>query len=322
MGREVSVVLIAWNSERWLARCLESLAAQKVDGGTIRLVAIDNASGDRSAAILESASPAVMIRNEENVGFSRAANQGIAASTGDWVLFLNPDVRLEPGYIEHCVRALESAGPRFGSATGTLYRAVGDAMQASSRLDTRGIRMTKSGRHLDITDPLPPVSEEAAEVFGPSGAAAIYRRGCLDDLAIGGEIFDEDFFAYREDADLAWRARLFGWRSLHVPEAIGYHVRRVTPEVRSSLPPEINLHSVKNRFLLRIKNEGAYLAFRHALWELSRDIIVLAATFTVERSSLPAWRWLWQHRRRVLEKRRMVQSRRVVSDREIARWFR
>jgi GT2 family glycosyltransferase len=237
------------------------------------------------------------------------------------VLFLNPDVRLETGYIEECVSALEAAGERFGSATGTLYRATPEEMRPLPIIDSTGIRMTRSGRHFDIAAPPPPRGSGPREVFGVSGAAAVYRRRCLEHLAVAGEIFDEDFFAYREDADLAWRARLFGWKSIHVPEAIAYHVRRVTPEVRRELPEEINMHSVKNRFLLRLKNEGSALALRHAPWELSRDLTVAIATLTVERSSLPAWGWLWRNRARVLRKREEIQRRRVVTDRELLPWF-
>ena len=163
--------------------------------------------------------------------------------------------------------------------------------------------------------------KEPIEVFGVSGAAAMYRMSFLRDVAIGGEIFDEDFFAYREDADLAWRGRLLGWRAMCEPAAVAHHVRRVTPDARRELPPEINLHSVKNRFLLRMKNEGWCLALRNAPFELTRDLVVLAAALTVERTSLPAFAWLWRNRARVFAKRREIQLRRKVSDRQIARWF-
>src|SRR5207253_8400481 len=144
----------------------------------------------------------------------------------------------------------------------------------------------------------------------------------INDVTINDEYFDEDFFAYREDADVAWRRRLFGWRALYVPEAIAYHVRTVTPERRRSLPAAINMHSVKNRFLLRLKNEGFYLALRNAPFELTRDLVVIAAVLTIERTSLPAFRWLWLNRARILAKRREIQRRRKVSDRDLARWFR
>ena len=81
------------------------------------------------------------------------------------------------------------------------------------------------------------------------------------------------------------------------------------------------MHSVKNRFLLRMKNEGAYLAIRNAPFELARDAAVLAAALTVERTSFPAFAWLRENRRRTLEKRREVQRRRTVSDRRLAEWF-
>ena len=67
----------------------------------------------------------------------------------------------------------------------------------------------------------------------------------MEDIALNGEYFDNDFFAYREDADLAWRAQLYGWRCLYTPKAIAYHVRHVLPEKRSALPALINMHRSK-----------------------------------------------------------------------------
>ena len=82
----------------------------------------------------------------------------------------------------------------------------------------------------------------------------MFRRPFVEAVSVDGEFFDEDFFAFREDADLAWRAQLMGWKCLYVPSAVAWHVRRVTPERREQLPHEINWHSVKNRFLMRGKN--------------------------------------------------------------------
>lgn len=302
----VSVVLVTWNSAQYLRRCLDGFRRQTHQ--PVELIAIDNASGDDTLAMLEADT---IIRNDTNRGFSAAVNQGIAVARGEYVLLLNPDCFLQPEYIEHLVAALESK-PDFGSATGMLIRADG-----SDAIDTCGIRMTRTGRHLDITR-----LQNANEVFGVSGAAAMHRMSFLRDVAINGEVLDEDFFAYREDADLAWRGRLFGWRALYEPRAVAYHVRRVTPEARRALPAGINMHSVKNRFLLRLKNEGVYLALRNAPFELARDFIVLLAALTIERTSLPAFSWLWRNRARVLAKRRAIQQRRKVSDRELARWFR
>lgn len=331
MGREalngrgglVSVVLVTWNSARFLPRCLEGVAGQThVER---ELIVIDNASSDSSPALTGPLATR-LIRNDTNRGFSAAVNQGIAAAKGDFVLLVNPDCFLQPRYIAELVSALDAAGERFGMATGTLLQAEGEGIRPTGTIDSMGIRMTRTGRHLDIGQGLPAeeplVPANATEVFGVSGAAALYRMSFLRDVAAGGEIFDEDFFAYREDADLAWRGQLLGWRALHAPGAVAAHVRRVTPVRRGGLPAAINMHSVKNRFLLRLKNEGPRLALHNFPFELVRDAVAIGAALTVERSSLPAFGWLWRNRKRIIARRREIQSRRVVSDRELARWFR
>lgn len=296
----VSIVLVTWNSAQYLQRCLDGIRQQTHPD--TELIVVDNASTDGSADV-------ATIRNQTNCGFSAAVNQAIAVARGEFVQLVNPDCFLEPSYIATLLPVFDD--PRVGSATGKLLRANGEG------IDSMGIRMTRSGRHFDIDDP-----NVHGEVFGVSGAAAMHRMAFLRDVAVAGEIFDEDFFAYREDADLAWRGRLFGWKAVCEPRAIAHHVRRVTPEVRKSLPDAINMHSVKNRFLLRLKNQGAYLALRNAPFELFRDALVIGAALTIERSSLPALTWLWRNRKRVLARRREIQSRRKVSDRELARWFR
>ena len=313
MGRLVTVALVTWNSATWLRRCLDCIARQTHPD--IELIVVDNASVDESVSLV-SGMAARLIRNDTNRGFSVAVNQALAVAKGEFVQLVNPDAFLEPEYIAKLVSALDAAGPEFGMATGKLLQVDGDG------IDSLGIRMTRSGRHLDIDDDDTRRIRQVIEVFGVSGAAALYRMSFLHAVAIDGEIFDEDFFAFREDADLAWRGRVMGFRALYSPPAIGHHVRRVTPERRAQLPADINMHSVKNRFLLRLKNEGWYLAMRNAPFEIARDIVVIGAALTVERSSLPAFCWLWRNRRRILAKRRAIQSRRKVSDRELARWFR
>ena len=307
----VTIVVVTWNSAPFIDRCLTALRAQTYE--PVEVIIIDNASADDTVAICRRLRFEVH-RNDTNRGFSAAVNQAIARSRGDFVLLCNPDAFLDPGYVGELVAAM-TADEKIGSATGTLMREDG------SGIDTAGIYMTRSGRHFDITSRRW-TSVEVREVFGVSGAAGMYRTAFLKDVTINGEIFDEDFFAYREDADIAWRGRLFGWKAVHVPAATGRHVRRVTPERRRELPADINMHSVKNRFLLRLKNEGWSLAFINLPWEIGRDILVIGATLTIERSSLPAFTWLWKNFGRVWAKRRAIQQRRRVSDLMLAKWFR
>lgn len=319
MGRVASILLVTWKSAQYLPRCLAGIARQTYPH--LELVHVDNDSQDDAAARVRSAFPsAAQAINALNRGFAAAVNQAVKLSRGEFVFLVNPDAYLEPDYVTNIIQAFGRSGKEFGMATGTLIRARGYEIERTNEIDSMGIRMTRSGRHLDIT--APGARRPATEPFGVSGAAAAYKRAFIDDVSIDGEFLDEDFFAYREDADVAWRGRLFGWRALHVPEAVAYHVRRVTPERRRDLPPEINMHSVKNRFLLRLKNEGVWLALRNAPFELTRDLAVIGAALTIERSSLPAFGWLWRNRKRILAKRRAVQQRRKVSDRQLAEWFR
>src|SRR2546430_5993488 len=132
----------------------------------------------------------------------------------------------------------------------------------------------------------------------------------LENVSINGQYFDEDFFAYREDADLAWRCRLLGWNSIYVPAAVAKHRRRVTPERRSELPKAINYHSVKNRFLLRLNNMTAQL-YRRDFWPITkRDLVVIGFVLLREWSSLPAVFYIVRHFPRLLKKRRIIQSKR------------
>ena len=340
----LSIILVTWNSAPFLPRCLAGITGQSWPQSRpdVEVIVVDNASADGSAAIIRSALPqARLIVNDENRGFAAGVNQGVRAAGGDFVLLCNPDAYLEPDYATRLTAALEGAGPSFGMAGGKLFRGEGHEIRRTDVVDTKGIRMTRSGRHFDIGQgsrdgdddrglirlPAPQQSETTSkeqplfECFGVSGAAPLYRRVFIDDVTMADELLDEDFFAYREDADLSWRGQLFGWRALHVPDAVGVHVRTVTPARRRQLPASINMHSVKNRFLLRLKNEGLYLALRNGVFEITRDLVAIGASLTIERTSLPAFKWLWKNRRRMLAKRREIQRRRRVPDRELTKWF-
>jgi GT2 family glycosyltransferase len=190
-------------------------------------------------------------------------------------------------------------------------------------VDSTGIYFTPMLRHLDRgsqeIDNGHYVSHEY--VFGATAAAALYRRAMIEDISILGEFFDRDFFVYREDADVAWRAQLMGWRCLYTPQARGYHVRNVLPGNRRALPSEINMHSVKNRFLMRIKNITWDLYRRNWFSITSRDIVVVGACLIREHSSLKAFWHLYRNWSSVMEKRQEIMRRRRVKDEYIAGWF-
>jgi GT2 family glycosyltransferase len=314
--------VVTYNSGRFIRRCLESVLAQ--DYPDVEIVVIDNASTDGTIDLLEQFEDRCrIVYNDTNIGFAAAQNQAIGLSSGDWVLALNPDVLLLPDFI----RALVSAGAadkRAGTVCGKLLTLTASFdIPEKPRVDSTGIFFTPMLRHLDRG------SQEVDNghylqheyVFGATAAAALYRRKMIDDIAIDGEFFDPDFFVYREDADVAWRAQLLGWRCIYTPHARGYHVRTVLPGNRHALPPEINMHSVKNRFLMRIKNITPDVYRRNLFSITARDIVVLGCCLLREHSSLKAFWYLGRNWSRTFAKRRQIMQRRRVSDEYMASWF-
>ena len=310
---KVSVHIVTFNSADDIEACLESLRRQTLPDFRIRV--FDNASTDATIEKLKPADAGI-IRSAVNTGFSKAHNVLIRDSQSEYVLVLNPDTILRPDFIETLVHGLDSR-PDAGSAGGKLLRLD------NITLDSTGIIMLRSQRHLDRGAGQPDAGQfdRPEDIFGPSAAAAMYRRTALDDACVLDEYFDEDFFAYREDADLAWRLRLLGWNSIYVPSAVAQHRRRVTPERRSQLPPMINYHSVKNRFLLRLNNMTPDL-YRRDFWRITgRDVMVASYVLLREWSSAPALAYVVRHWQRLWRKRRLIQSRVRVRPGELARWF-
>jgi GT2 family glycosyltransferase len=310
---KVAVNVVTFNSGEDIATCLESLGHQTFHD--FRIHVLDNASTDDTIKAL-SDFDLDLIRSQSNTGFARAHNDLIRSYPAEYVLVLNPDAVLNPDFLERIVGALE-ARPDAASATGKLLRLD------RKTLDSTGIIMLRNQRHLDrgADETDRGQFDKPEDVFGPSGAAALYRWKALQDVAIDGQFFDEDFFAYREDADLAWRCRLMGWTSIYVPSAVALHRRRVTPERRSQLSTLINFHSVKNRFLLRLNNMTRSLYVRDFLWISMRDAAVVGYVLVREWTSLGALLYVIRNLPRLWKKRRVIQSRKRIEGPELDRWF-
>lgn len=318
----VAVTIVTFNSARFIAQCLQYVFEQ--DYPALEVVVVDNASSDGTRTILRQFElRAKVVYNERNVGFAAGQNQAMGLSKGDWFLVLNPDVRLEPNFVSLLTAAGE-ADATVGSVGGKLLGMAPDlTVPEEPVFDSTGIFFTPNLRHFDRGSQIADHGqyEQFEYVFGATGAACLYRRIMMDDIALNGEYFDADFFAYREDADLAWRAQLYGWKCLYSPMAVAYHVRHVLPEKRSSLPALINMHSVKNRWLMRIKNITADLYLRHFFAITVRDALVIAGCLLREFSSLQGffivarlWGNTWAKRRVIMQKRR-------VTNEYMATWF-
>jgi GT2 family glycosyltransferase len=318
----VSILITTYNSARLLERCLESLLQQVYK--PLEVIVIDNASSDGTRELLASAGPGITVMyNDTNIGFAAAQNQAARLAQGSWLLSLNPDVVLSPDFVAKAVEC-GNLDPKIGVVCGKLLRWMpNENPEFTQIIDSTGIYFLPNLRHLDRGSGEPDHGQfqQMEYVFGATGAAALYRRSMVDDVLVHGEFFDEQFFAYREDADLAWRAQLMGWRCLYIPEAVGWHVRRVTPERRSELPTEINWHSIKNRFLMRAKNISFPLYARYFLPVTMRDLQVIGYCLFVDRRLASALTAVWKSRRELRRKRLVVQSRRTISDAELSAWF-
>ncbi len=219
MTERIAVIIVNWNGLDYLQTCLSALLVQTEIA--FETLVIDNGSTDGSVQWLQSTYPQVqLIRNSENRGFAEANNQGIRATQGEYVVLLNNDALPSPGWVVSLVAAADS-NPCVGMVASQIRLA-----HAPDRLDSAGIEVDVLGiawnRHWGA-----PVAAEPStplEVFGPSAAAALYRREMLEEIGL----FDERYFAYYEDVELAWRARRAGWRCLYVPAACVLHIHSAT----------------------------------------------------------------------------------------------
>jgi len=318
----VSVTIVTWNSAQYLGECFASLERQ--DYCVLEVIVVDNASTDDTRSLLRQVeSRWRVIYNDRNVGFAAGQNQAIRASTGTRVLCLNPDVVLSPDFVSQLVAAGE-AHPEAGSLCGKLLRwDPASQRHKTNVIDSTGIYFTRSMRHLDrgAEERDSGQYDRAQYVFGASGAAVMFRREFIEAVSVEGEFFDEEFFAFREDADLAWRAQVMGWKCLHIPAAVAWHVRRVTPERRRDLPLVINWHSVKNRFLMRGKNASGWLCWRLFFPVAWRDLMTIGYALVRDWRMVSALVYPLGAYRSIRRKRAIIQSGRRVSDRDLLWWF-
>ena len=321
-GTTVCVSIVAYNNRRYIRRCLDAVLAQR--GARFEVVVVDNASTDGAREILEKYRGRLrLIYNRSNIGFAAAQNQAIHSTGADWVLTLNPDVLMLPGFIRGLLEAGEM-DPGAGAVCGKLLSIGAGFRPLKERLiDSTGLYFTPEMRHFDRGwhESDGERFDHVEYVFGASGAAALYRRRMIEDVSWNGAFFDPDFFSYREDADVAWRSQLLGWRCIYTPAAEAYHVRSVVPGNRRAVAPAINMHSVKNRFLLRIKNATPALYRRYWLAATLRDLLVVAGCVAYEPRSLEAFWRLALCFKGALRWRREIMSRRCVEDDALARWF-
>lgn len=342
MINDVTVQIVSFNSKDCINRCIASVCNQSFKNLNIYL--IDNASIDGT---LENANldkigmfpvELTILRNPINLGFSAAHNQGFRLSVSKYVLVLNPDVILTPTFIEELVKYLE-CDPQAGAACGKLLRLSLEG-QPTEIIDSSGLIMHKNrrGRDRGQGEFDRGQYDKQEYIFGSTGAAVLYRREMLEDIKVKigvnspprpevnpestAEYFDESFFAYKEDIDLAWRAQLRGWKCVYVPSAIAYHARGWQPGKRDKIPRFIQTLSFRNRYLMLLKNEEWENFIIHLpqiiLFEtFSLFYVLFRAPFLIK-----GWFDALRLLRTTLQKRKQIMASKKLYARELRKWFR
>lgn len=308
---DISVIVINWNGERFLDKCLAALRAQTC--APHQIILVDNGSSDRSLAIVGTKYPeVVVVPLNENTGFAGGANRGAAAATGEWLVFLNNDAFAEPDWLAHIADGIRRF-PEYASFSSCqisdsdpgVLDGAGDIYHCSGMAWRRGNNQR--------------VAEQwrtEAEIFGPCAAAGAYRASVFN--ACGG--FDEDYFCYFEDVDLAFRMRLRGFRSGYLPLARVRHVGSGTKGRRSDFS---RYYGHRNLVWTYLKNMPAGLFWRYLPFHLAFNMASLllisvagqpAVIFRAKRDAV-------LRIREVLAKRRAIQQQRVASAGDLRPWI-
>lgn len=215
MKKTTTVIIPNYNGIKFLDTCLDSLRGQTYKGFDILFV--DNGSTDGSVEWLRDheAENVRVIYLDHNIGFSGAVNKGIRASATKFVLLLNNDVKCDPHFVGALVRAIAQAPNVFSVASRMIQ------MYHPDKLDSTGDLYTVLGWAVNRgTGESTDKYRRTTEVFSACAGAAIYRRSAFDRIGF----FDEMHFAYLEDIDIGYRARIAGYRNIYCPKAVVYHV--------------------------------------------------------------------------------------------------
>ncbi|MAE62813.1 MAG: hypothetical protein CMJ18_00955 [Phycisphaeraceae bacterium] len=258
--RDLSAIVVTLGDDPRVHQCLEALAAAW-PSAHLQLVLVENgAQGPAPPLPIE---PAVRLRRAANPGFAQAVNEGLAVSTGDLILTLNPDARVEADAVATAVRTLDGES----GAGAVAFRLV---RPGATLLDSAGIRLglIRRARDRGMGQPASGQFLERADVDAACMACALFDPAALHDARDGaGEILDSRYFAYKEDVDLGWRLRRAGYRIVYEPAAVAEHQRGWREGERKAIPRRLRVLSLRNRWFTILKNESPLSLFlRMALY--------------------------------------------------------
>lgn len=302
----VSIIVVNWNGLAFLDECLSALSRQTYKNREI--IFVDNASSDQSIRFVKENFPAIqVVQLNENTGFTGGNRAGLLTARGELIALINNDTRAADTWLESLVRPM-TEDQRIGICASKLI------IDRTDRIDSAGDGITTAGvgfkRGLS-KDKSFYVEQEL--VFGACAAAVLYRRAMLREVGF----LDEDFFLNDEDTDLNFRARLFGWNCVYVPDAVVHH--KVNSSIGRLSDMAVYYHT-RNLEFVWIKNMPTALMLRFAHHKLIQE---LGAFFYL---CMRHWKWApffrakrdaMQMMPRIWSKRKEIQRRRRVSNRAI-----
>jgi hypothetical protein len=287
MNPRVTVVLLNWNGQQHVHRCLEHVLKQTY--APIEVIVVDNGSTDGSIEAIRMRYPNLYyIVNDRNLGFAGGMNQGIEAATGDFVIPLNQDVCMHDEFVEHCVRrAMEDQ--RIGAIGGRVFAWIGDELTFQVR---RG-----EGEDYVLRKRFQSYAGNRVEgekwTFGASGSFPFFRKAMLDDVKqVSGDYYDEAFETGWEDLDLFFRMHLRGWKCLFLPEAYGWHVGSGSVGGRDtffSKDVAYQTRILRNRYFVIAKNLPAATLLRLSPYIAATELAMIPYFIVRSPKSLAAW---------------------------------
>jgi GT2 family glycosyltransferase len=274
----VSAIVVTLDQRELVTACVDSVLAalDRVDGPT-ECIVVDNGSTDGTIEALGTrfGDRIEMLPQGWNTGFPPAAATGIRHSRGEWVLLVNNDATIEADAIVEMLAAVE-ARPRIGTVAAQMRFVDRPAINSA------GLGVDRLGIGYDrlLGEPFEASERVPVEVFGASGGGALWRRSMIEDA--GG--IDETFFVYLEDADLAWRAQMRGWRALYVPTAVVHHHHSMTTRHNS---PFKHFHVGLNRTRMLAKNADTRHLIRYGPAIVAYDLAYVAYACARDRTLAP-----------------------------------
>lgn len=346
----IAIQLVVLNGEKYLSRCLESIANQTYNHNNIELLIWDNGSSDNTLGIIENSKIKILnlkfakfslIKSKENLGMWPAHEALLKNSQAPFVLVLSVDVVMDENFIANTIKVFEE-DETVGAIQPKIFQfninqtGVNNNQLLKETIDTCGFAVEKSRRIINIGhgEKDGPEYEQRSEVFAVEGACPVFRRSALEDCRISGKIIDDSYFWYGDDLDLAWRMRLFGWKEIFSPSVVAWHDRSTTKGLKKSWLDHFSRFSVRREIPIKkrrldwrnvrftiIKNDYIINILKDLPFIAWRELMVFGYTILFEPKVLLEIPALFRGLPKAIRWRKEIMKKAKANPSEIRKWF-